>query len=55
MLHLITCHGRIMPRLVELLLQIYKRVMALGYSQHYISAQNLVNELMDFDQILHMH
>ena len=29
--------------------------MALGCCQNFISAQYLVNELMAFDQILHMH
>ena len=36
-------------------LQIYNRVMALGYSQNFVSAQYFVNNFMEFDQILHMH
>ena len=35
--------------------QIYNRVMALDGCQNFISAQYLENELMEFDQILHMH
>ena len=34
--------------------QIYNRVVALGRCQNFISAQYLVNELMECDQILHM-
>ena len=33
---------------------IYNMVMALG-CQKFVSAQYLVNELMEFDQISHMH
>ena len=36
-------------------LQIYYTVMPLGYCQNFVSAQYLVNESMEFDQILHMH
>ena len=32
-----------------------KRVMAFGFCQIFVSAQYLVNESMEFDQILHMH
>ena len=36
-------------------LQIYNRVMALVDCKNFVSAQYLVNESMEFDQILHMH
>ena len=36
-------------------LQIFNRVIALVYCQNCVSAQYLLNELMEFDQILHMH
>ena len=33
----------------------YNRVMAFDYRHNFVSAQYLVNESMEFDQILHMH
>ena len=36
-------------------LKIYNMVMSLGCCQNVVSAQYLVNELIEFDQILHMH
>ena len=34
---------------------IFNRVMALDQCQNFVCAQYLVNEFVDFDQILHMH
>ena len=34
---------------------IYNRVMALEWCQDFLSAQYLENELMEFDQVLHVH
>ena len=34
---------------------IYNTVMALGYCQNYVSAPYLVNQSMEFDQILCIH
>ena len=36
-------------------LQIYNMVMALGYHLNFVLAHNLVKELIECDQILHMH
>ena len=35
-------------------LQLYNRVMALGYCQKFVSAQYFLSEVMEFDQIVHM-
>ena len=35
-------------------LQVYTRVMVLGYHQNFVSAQYLLNEFMAFGQILHV-
>ena len=35
--------------------QINNRIMALDYSQNFVPAQYLENDLMELDQILHMH
>ena len=35
--------------------QIYNSVRALDWSQNFVSAQYLENELMDFDNTLHLH
>ena len=37
------------------ILQVYNRVMVLVCCQNFVSAQYLVNELMEFDQFLRMH
>ena len=35
--------------------QLYNTVIALGYCQNFVSAQYLVQELMEFNQVMHMH
>ena len=37
------------------ILHIYNRVMALDLCQNFVSSQHLENELMEFDQVLHLH
>ena len=36
-------------------MQVYNTVMAFDWCQNLISAQYFESELMDFDQILHVH
>ena len=35
--------------------KLYNRVMVLDYQQNFVSSQHLENEMMELDQILHMH